>query len=200
MTYLPVTGPFSVTATYGQQGTYWARGHQGIDFVAADRRVFCTCTGTVRLVAYDADGWGYYVSVGDAEGRRHIFCHLAEGSITVKAGDAVTPLTVLGRMGATGNVTGLHLHYQLQQGTVVIDPTAYLGIPNQVGSYHSDDFTVKEESAMEFKDRASIPEWAKEAVQTVSEKGLMIGDEEGNFRPRDPVTRAEMAMILSRLI
>ncbi len=199
MTYLPVTGAFSVTATYGQQGSYWAKGHQGIDLVADDRRIFCTCYGSVRLVAYDAGGWGHYVSVGDAEGRRHIFCHLAEGSIKVKAGDAVTPLTVLGTMGATGNVTGVHLHYQLQQGTTVIDPAAYLGIPNLVGHYHSEDFTIKEEPSMDFKDQSAIPDWAKEAVQTVSEKGWMIGDDAGNFRPNDPITRAEMAVILSRL-
>ncbi|MBQ8600093.1 MAG: peptidoglycan DD-metalloendopeptidase family protein [Clostridia bacterium] len=198
MTRLPVTGLFSITAVYGQQGSYWINGHKGIDFVAEDRRVFCTCYGTVRLVAYDAAGWGYYISVGDSEGRRHIFCHLAEGSVKVKAGDAVTPLTVLATMGATGNATGLHLHYQLQQGNTVVDPASYLGIPNRAGSYHSEDFN-EEENTMEFKDQTTIPDWAREAVETVSQKGWMVGDDDGNFRPNEPITRAEMAVILSRL-
>lgn len=197
MTLLPVTGPFSVTAVYGQKGQYWKNGHQGIDLVAEDHRVYATCNGTVRLVAYDAAGWGQYVSIGDGEGRRHIFCHLERGSVTVKAGDSVTPLTVIGTMGATGNVTGLHLHYQLQQGTTVIDPAAYLGIPNKIGQYHSKNFgEVKE---MAYQDEAKIPAWAKEAVEKVTAKGWMVGDDQGKFNPDAPVTRAELAVVLSRI-
>ncbi len=197
MTRLPVTGSFSVTAVYGQQGTYWKDGHQGIDFAADDRRVFATCEGRVRLVAYDAAGWGQYVSIGDAEGRRHIFCHLVKGSVTVKAGDQVTPLTVIGRMGDTGNVTGIHLHFQLQDGERVIDPTDYLGIPNRVGSYHSKDF--EEADAMAYRDEKAIPAWAEDAVETVTDKGWMLGDDQGNFNPNDPVTRAELAVVLARM-
>ncbi len=200
MTRLPVTGPFSVTAVYGQKGRYWAKGHQGIDFVAGDRRVFCTCYGKVRLVGYDEQGWGRYISVGDDQGRRHLFCHLQEGSVTVRAGDTVTPLTVLGMMGATGNVSGVHLHYQLQQGTTVIDPTSYLQIPNRAGQYHSNDFVIKEESDMTFNDQKKIPAWAYQAVMDVAEKGIMVGDDQGNFRPEDPVTRAELAVAIRQLL
>lgn len=198
MTNLPVTGAFSVTATYGQKGKYWANGHKGIDLAAADRRIFSTCDGTVRVVAYDSAGWGQYVSIGDAEGRRHIFCHLEKGSVRVKAGDKVTRTTMIGTMGATGNVTGVHLHYQLQRGTEVIDPTSWLGIPNRVGQYNARDY-ILEESNMNFKDSREIPAWAKEAVEKAAEKGWMLGDEEGTFRPNDPVTRAELAVVLARL-
>ena len=194
MTRLPVTGAFRVTATYGQTGSYWANGHQGIDLTAEDSRVFATCYGTVRLVAFDKNGWGRYVSVGDEQGQRHIFCHLQEGSVTVKAGDAVTPLTVLGRMGATGKATGTHLHYQLQQGETVKNPATYLGIPNKVGSYRSADY-----SALAFRDAASVPQWAEKAVLEAVEQGLMLGDAEGTFRPNEPVTRAELAVVLQRL-
>ena len=196
MTNLPVTGPFRITATYGQQGRYWAAGHKGIDLVAEDLRIFSTCEGTVRTVAFDADGWGQYVTVEDTEGLYHYFCHMVRGSVKVAIGQKVTPLTVLGTMGATGNVTGLHLHYELRRGSTVLDPAAWLGIPNAGGSYSSSDFEV---SNMTYKDEASIPAWAKDAVKTVTEKGWMEGDTAGNFRPNDPVTRAEMAVILSRL-
>ena len=199
MTHLPVTGDFSVTAVYGQAGPYWANGHKGIDIVSSDKRIFSTCNGTVRVVAFDAGGWGQYISIQGDEGYRHIFCHLVKGSVGVKAGDRVTPLTVLGTMGATGNVTGVHLHYQLQQGNTVVDPTVYLEIPNKIGSYHSENFKRKEEETDMFSDQSSIPDWAMEAVERAAEKGLMVGDEQGNFRPNDPITRAEMTVILSRL-
>ena len=52
---------------------------------------------------------------------------------------------------------------------------------------------------MLYKDQAEIPAWAKAAVEKVTEKGWMEGDTDGNFRPNDPITRAEMAVILSRL-
>ncbi len=196
MTNLPVTGPFRITAIYGQQGSYWAAGHKGIDLVAEDHRIYSTCVGTVRTVAFDADGWGQYVVVEDAEGLRHYFCHMVKGSVQVAIGQSVDPLTVLGRMGATGNVTGLHLHYELRRGSTVLDPAAWLGIPNAVGSYHSSDFEV---SDMAYKDEASIPAWAKDAVEKATEQGWMVGDPDGNFRPNAPITRAEMAVILSRL-
>lgn len=199
MTNLPVSGAFQVTAIYGQQGSYWKNGHRGIDLVAGDRRIFATCNGTVRKVGYDEAGWGQFVSIDEPNGRRHIFCHLQKNSVSVKKGDAVDRLTVLGMMGATGNVSGVHLHYQLQQGDAVIDPTLHLGIPNKKGRYHSKDYPLEEVNSMCFKDRKQIPQWAQKAVEAVAEEGLMIGDADGNFRPNDPVTRAEMAVILSRL-
>ena len=196
MTHLPITGTFKVTAVYGQKGTYWANGHKGIDLVAEDHRIYSTCDGVVKTIAFDEDGWGQYIVVEDQEGLRHHFCHLVRGSAKVKVGQAVNPLTVIGRMGATGNVTGLHLHYELRKGTTVLDPAAWLGIPNKVGSYHSSNFEVKE---MLYKDQEKIPTWAKKAVEKVTEKGWMEGDTEGNFRPNEPITRAEVAVILSRL-
>ncbi len=199
MTNLPVSGEFRVTAIYGQSGKYWKNGHKGIDLVANDRRIYATCNGTVRNVGYDAGGWGRFVSIDEPNGRRHIFCHLKNDSVTVKKGDAVNRLTVLGIMGATGNVTGVHLHYQLQQGNQVINPTVHLGIPNKVGSYHSKNYAIKEVDKMAYKDQSQIPAWAKAAVEKATKEGWMIGDEEGNFRPNEPITRAEMAVILSRL-
>lgn len=50
-----------------------------------------------------------------------------------------------------------------------------------------------------FKDDADIPSWAKEAVYDAKEKGLMLGDTDGNFRPNDPLTRAEAAVLISKL-
>ena len=199
MTNLPVTGTFGITAVYGQQGKYWKDGHKGIDFVAEDKRIFATCDGVVRTVAYDANGWGQYVSIGDEAGRRHIFCHLEAGSVRVKKGDKVDRTTVIGTMGATGNVTGTHLHYQLQNGETVIDPCGYLGIPNKVGGYHSEDYQIEEVKKMEFRDKALFPEWAAESIEKVKDAGLMLGDDNGNFNADRPVTRAELAVVLARL-
>lgn len=199
MTNLPISGTFTVTAVYGQKGAYWANGHKGIDIVSSDKTIYCTCDGVVRNVSFDTGGWGQFVSVDGDDGYRHIFCHLVKGSVRVKKGDRVSRLTVLGTMGATGNVSGVHLHYQLQKGSTVIDPTVWLGIPNKKGTYDSKDYQIKEVEKVAYKDQKSIPAWAKDAVDYVTEKKLMIGDDRGNFNPNKPITRAEMAVILERL-
>lgn len=202
MTNLPVVGEFFITAIYGQKGEYWASGHKGIDVVSSDKTIYCTCDGMVRNVSFDTGGWGQFVSVDADDGYRHIFCHLVKGSVRVKKGDRVSRLTVLGTMGATGNVTGVHLHYQLQKGSVVIDPTKWLGIPNKKGKYNSKDYELKDGDCMtanDYKDKKEIPEWAFGAVDVATKDGIMCGDEKGRFRPNEPMTRAEFAVVYERM-
>jgi len=55
-------------------------------------------------------------------------------------------------------------------------------------------------SAAEFKDADSISFWAKEAVQFLTDKGFIQGDEKGNFNPAGTLTRAEAAEILSKAL
>lgn len=55
-------------------------------------------------------------------------------------------------------------------------------------------------SAAEFQDAASISSWAKEAVQFLTDKGYIQGDEKGNFNPAGTLTRAEAAEILSKAL
>jgi len=50
------------------------------------------------------------------------------------------------------------------------------------------------------KDFEQVANWAKEAVKEVIEKGIMIGDDKGFFNPAMPVTRQELAVVISRLL
>lgn len=198
MTNLPITDDFTVTATYGQKGDYWVGGHQGIDIVAPNKAIYATCDGTVRVVNYDKGGWGRYVTVGDDNGLVHIFCHLENNSVRVKPGDKVNRTTVIGIMGTTGNSTGVHLHYQINRNGVSINPCDHLGIPNKKGKYNSKDYEIREEIDM-YKDDDKIAKWAKESVYYAKDKGYMVGDADGNFRPKDPLTREEMAVLIKKL-
>ena len=115
---------------------------------------------------------------------------------SVKVGDKVTRTTVLGIMGRTGNVTGIHLHYQLNDAdNQPVDPTIHLGIPNKKGEYNSEDFGI-----MNFKDSDKIADWAKASVEKLSKLGLMVGDEKGNFNPEQYVTRQEFATVIAKLV
>lgn len=201
MTNLPITGTFDITAIYGQRGKYWTNGHKGVDFVANDKNIYCTCDGVVRVIAYDPNGWGQYVSIGDAEGRKHIFCHLQKDVIRVKVGQKVNRTTLIGLMGDTGNATGVHLHFQINdKNNNPIDPTPYLGIPNKKGKYNSKDFQIDEVNDMQFKDSEQISYWAKDAVGRITDLGLMNGVGNNEFDPQGTVTREQLAVVLDNAI
>lgn len=201
MTNLPITGIFSITATFGQKGSYWTNGHKGVDITCTNRDVYATCDGVVRVIAYDSGGWGQYVTIGESNGNIHIFCHLVNGSVKVKRGERINRTTKIGIMGSTGNSTGVHLHYQINNSLgAPINPCNHLGIPNVKGVYNSADYQIKENDDMTFKDNDKIAGWAKKAVDRVSDAGLMLGDDKGNFNPKSALTREEMAVILERLL
>lgn len=188
---LPIKGEFSITATFGQQGKCWANNHKGVDFTAKNKNIYSTCSGTVRVVAYDAAGWGKYISIGDDDGRRHIYCHLQ--TCAVSEGDNIIAGQHIGVMGSTGNSTGVHLHYQMNDASNAVQNVAeYLGIPNEKGKYNSEDFNM-------YKDDKEISSWARNAVYEAKEKGYLVGDVNGNFRPKEPLTREEAAVLIKNL-
>ncbi|MDF2837667.1 MAG: hypothetical protein K0Q63_3307, partial [Paenibacillus sp.] len=49
-----------------------------------------------------------------------------------------------------------------------------------------------------FTDRDQIAAWAAKAIALADELGLMTGFEDGSFRPKDELTRAQLAVILAR--
>ena len=51
----------------------------------------------------------------------------------------------------------------------------------------------------EFGDASEVPEWVTEYIESANKKGIMLGDDKGNIRPNDSMTRAEAATILWRL-
>lgn len=136
VTNLPVNNKFNITAAFGQKGSMWKNGHKGVDITAADKKLYSMCDGVVTYQGYDADGWGYYVSVmpNGFERIRIILCHMVKGSIKVKKGDKVSRTTVLGTMGTTGNSTGVHVHVEMRIDNTSVDPTPYLKVENKVAS------------------------------------------------------------------
>ncbi len=78
-----------------------------------------------------AAGWGgsygYQVEIRHADGRYSQYAHLS--AISVRIGQQVGTGQRIGRSGATGNVTGPHLHFEVRTGPAFgsdIDPLAYL--------------------------------------------------------------------------
>ena len=144
MTNLPVAGQFKVTCEYHRPGKWAAGHHTGIDLVSYNRLVYGTCDGVVHRVGFDKSYGNFIVVYNNQDDTYHWFCHLAK--YNVKIGDKINRTRVIGIMGSTGNSTGVHLHFEIRLSCNKYDmtsnPAVYMGIPNKVGFYNSDNYHI----------------------------------------------------------
>ncbi|MEU0965566.1 M23 family metallopeptidase [Streptomyces sp. NPDC005917] len=123
---LPVVS-YTITGTFGQAGSMWASGyHTGLDFAAPTGTLIkAVHSGTVTEAGW-AGSYGYRTIITLDDGTELWFCH--QSSIGVKTGQKVSTGDVIGRVGATGNVTGPHLHLEVHPGAQAtgIDPMTWL--------------------------------------------------------------------------
>ncbi|MFJ9563685.1 M23 family metallopeptidase [Streptomyces fuscichromogenes] len=123
---LPVVS-YTITGTFGQAGSMWSSGyHTGLDFAAPTGTLIkAVHSGTVTEAGW-AGSYGYRTIITLDDGTELWFCH--QSSIGVKVGQKVSTGDVIGRVGATGNVTGPHLHLEVHPGgqATAIDPMTWL--------------------------------------------------------------------------
>ena len=104
---------YAITATFGQYGL-WASYHTGLDFNGdSGDPIMAVANGTVTSTGYDG-AYGNKTVVTLDDGTEIWFCH--QTSIYVSVGDRVNGGEVIGTVGATGNVTGSHLHLEVRPG------------------------------------------------------------------------------------
>jgi murein DD-endopeptidase MepM/ murein hydrolase activator NlpD len=98
--------------------------HAGLDLAAATGTpVEAAAAGTVTR-AEAAGTYGNLVVVRHPDGLETRYAHLSE--IAVEVGQQVRAGERLGAVGATGRVTGAHLHFEVRQDGHPHDPTTYL--------------------------------------------------------------------------
>ncbi len=98
--------------------------HSGIDLPAAGgTNIFATKSGVVSVAGYDSS-YGNYCVITHADGQSTLYAHQRVLPI-VKVGDSVTQGQVIGYVGTTGSSTGNHLHYEIRENGVRVDPVNY---------------------------------------------------------------------------
>ncbi|MFD9333216.1 peptidoglycan DD-metalloendopeptidase family protein [Streptomyces sp. NPDC060028] len=122
----PVGG--GVSTAYKTAGAMWSSGyHTGVDFIASSgTTVKAVGAGTVVSAGWGG-AYGNEVVIRHADGKYSQYGHLSQLSVSV--GQSVTAGQRIGLSGATGNVTGPHLHFEIRTGPSYgsdIDPLAYL--------------------------------------------------------------------------
>ncbi|MET8896260.1 M23 family metallopeptidase [Streptomyces albogriseolus] len=123
----PIPGSYVSTA-YQSGGAIWSSGsHTGIDFHAASGTpVQSVGVGTVVEAGWGG-AYGNQVVIKMHDGTYTQYAHLS--SVAVSVGQEVTAGEQIGLAGATGNVTGAHLHFEARMSAEYgsdLDPVAYL--------------------------------------------------------------------------
>jgi peptidoglycan hydrolase-like protein with peptidoglycan-binding domain len=116
---IPLRWPLSapVGDRFGPRGD---RFHAGVDFAAPmGAPVGAAAAGRVAWVGARA-GWGQVVTLAHAHGVRTMYAHLSTSS--VRLGQRVAGGATIGLVGATGDATGPHLHFEVRFRGAAVDP------------------------------------------------------------------------------
>lgn len=105
--------------------TFFSFGHPGLDLTSPKGTpVYPIGDGKVILTATILNGYGKHVIVEHPDKMISLYAHLS--SIKVENGQHVTKETELGGVGATGWATGNHLHMEIYQKGVALNPMEIL--------------------------------------------------------------------------
>ncbi|MFF5563504.1 peptidoglycan DD-metalloendopeptidase family protein [Streptomyces sp. NPDC012623] len=118
----------AVGTSYRAAGGSWSSGyHTGVDFIASSgSTVKAIGAGTVVSAGWGGS-YGNQVVIRHSDGKYSQYAHLS--AVSVSAGQSLSAGQQIGLSGATGNVTGPHLHFEVRTGPDYgsdIDPLAYL--------------------------------------------------------------------------
>lgn len=117
----PVTSPFGLRndPTTGEENF-----HYGLDLGAPQGdKIKCAAAGTVEEAGENAE-YGKFIIVRHSDTVTTLYAHCQE--LLPQAGDVITAGQVIATVGATGKVTGPHLHFEIRDGETWLDPAKFL--------------------------------------------------------------------------
>ena len=127
----PVPGYSRISSKFGWRTLYGKPNyHTGIDIAGYEiygKPVIASNTGQVVRVRYYTTGYGYHVMIDHGGNQWTVYAHLS--GIAVKEGDWVAQGQTIGYVGSTGNSTGPHLHFEIRQNGVQVDPLTIVQRP-----------------------------------------------------------------------
>ncbi|MEH6521418.1 M23 family metallopeptidase [Sulfitobacter sp.] len=129
----PVKNAFRFTSKFGfrrDPKTGGRRMHNGVDFAAGSGTpLYATADGVVIHAGWGS-GYGRLVKIQHEFGIETRYAHMSK--MRVKVGQRVSRGDRIGDMGASGRVTGVHLHYEVRVGGKPVNPMIYIKAANDV--------------------------------------------------------------------
>ena len=113
--------------TYQIYGKWKTDFHNGIDIqMATGTPIYAANAGKVMIAEYHPS-YGWYVMIDHGGGIQTLYAHMS--SLAVTKGQTLQKGASLGYSGATGDVTGPHLHFEVWSGGVRVNPLSYVTVP-----------------------------------------------------------------------
>lgn len=138
-----------------------------------------TCESNSLNESCNGSGYGNYVEIEHQDGNTTLYGHMHKNTITVSVGDIVDQGQVIGKVGSSGRSTGMHLHFEMRENSIAVNPLNYISENNERPSATSNNVLMGSDSkqtiCLTLKDNG----YSNEAVA-----GLMGNMEaESGFRP-----------------
>ena len=116
----PLPGHTYISCHFGEVDAFDNAGHRGTDIPAPEGTpILAAHSGTVLVSGWN-DNYGNQVLLDNGAGLSTRYAHMTQAAVT--AGEAVTAGQVIGYVGSTGDSTGNHLHFEVMQGGIRVDP------------------------------------------------------------------------------
>ena len=116
----PLPGHTYISCHFGEADAFGNTGHRGTDIPAPEGTpILAAHSGTVLVSGWN-DSYGNQVLLDNGAGLSTRYAHMTASAVT--AGETVTAGQVIGYVGSTGDSTGNHLHFEVMQDGVRVNP------------------------------------------------------------------------------
>lgn len=116
----PLPGHTYISCHFGEVDAFGNAGHRGTDIPAPEGTpILAAHSGTVLVSGWN-DSYGNQVLLDNGAGLSTRYAHMTQTAVT--AGETVTAGQVIGYVGSTGDSTGNHLHFEMMQGGIRVNP------------------------------------------------------------------------------
>jgi murein DD-endopeptidase MepM/ murein hydrolase activator NlpD len=101
--------------------------HEGMDFMAEVGEPVHAAAGGVVVYSDFHPQYGNMIEIDHGNGLSTRYAHMSKR--LVKVGDVVLSGEEIGKVGSTGRATGPHLHFEVRQNGVPLNPALFLKLP-----------------------------------------------------------------------
>ncbi len=120
----PLVQPGFITRTFGSPGDARERGHTGVDIAVPSGSYVRAIQAGVVDEAGEDPVYGRFLRIAHGGGLSSLYGH--NSWLFAAVGDSVERLQVIALSGSTGRSTAPHLHFEITQDGVLLDPLAFV--------------------------------------------------------------------------
>lgn len=120
----PVPYTKNITSPFGPR---WGTIHKGIDIAASGvngKDIVASEDGVVEKASYGSKGYGNHIIIKHSGKYSTLYAHCQ--SLCVQVGQKVKKGDVIAKVGSTGDSTGPHLHFEIRENGIQVNPKNYV--------------------------------------------------------------------------